>query len=103
MSNEKSNVTSGGIGFVGLLQIVFIVLKLCGVIDWSWWLVMLPLIIEVGFVVAVLFIGLVVILYDNHKEHNKKTEEMKEMVDKFHEEHGHVHTKESKKTEEYEE
>lgn len=103
MSNEKSNVTSGGIGFVGLLQIVFIVLKLCGVIDWSWWLVMLPLIIEVGFVVAVLFIGLVVILYDNHKEHNKKTEEMKEMVDKFHEEHGHIHAKESNKTEEYEE
>ena len=103
MSNEKSNVTSGGIGFVGLLQIVFIVLKLCGVIDWSWWLVMLPLIIEVGFVVAVLFIGLVVILYDSHKEHNKKTEEMKEKVDKFHEEHGRIHTKESNKTEEYEE
>ena len=34
---------SGGIGFFGLLTIVFIALKLCGVIDWSWWLVLLPL------------------------------------------------------------
>lgn len=30
-------------GFLEVLQIVFIVLKLCGVIDWSWWLVLVPL------------------------------------------------------------
>ena len=36
MSNKKSeNVSTGGIGFSGLLTIVFIVLKLCHVIDWS--------------------------------------------------------------------
>ena len=29
--------------FLEVLQIVFIVLKLCGVIDWSWWLVLIPL------------------------------------------------------------
>ena len=33
--------TSSGIGFTGLLTIVFIVLKLCGVIAWSWWWVLL--------------------------------------------------------------
>ena len=33
----------GGLSFWGLLGIVFIVLKLCGVINWSWWLVLLPL------------------------------------------------------------
>lgn len=33
----------GGIGFLGLLAICFIVLKLCGVITWSWWLVTAPL------------------------------------------------------------
>ena len=32
-----------GTGFCGLLGIAFIVLKLCGVIDWSWWLVLLPI------------------------------------------------------------
>lgn len=34
MSKEKQ---SGGIGFLGPLTIAFIVLKLCAVIDWSWW------------------------------------------------------------------
>ena len=32
----------GEIGFLGLLQIAFIVLKLCHVIEWSWWLVFVP-------------------------------------------------------------
>ena len=41
MANEK-NSSSGGIGFFGLLTIVFIVLKLTNVINWSWWLVLLP-------------------------------------------------------------
>ena len=31
-----------GIGFTGLLAIVFIVLKLTGVIAWSWWWVLSP-------------------------------------------------------------
>jgi hypothetical protein len=32
-----------GIGFFSALEIVFIVLKLCKVINWSWGLVLLPL------------------------------------------------------------
>lgn len=44
MSNNGNNTTvKGGIGFFGLLAIVFITLKLCGVIDWSWWLVLAPI------------------------------------------------------------
>ena len=34
--------SSGGVGFCGLLTIVFIVLKLCKVINWSWILVLAP-------------------------------------------------------------
>ena len=30
------------IGFFGLLQIVFIALKVSDYIDWSWWLVFVP-------------------------------------------------------------
>lgn len=41
MSNN--NNSAKGIGFFGLLSIVFIILKLCKVITWSWWLVLLPL------------------------------------------------------------
>ena len=40
MSQQSSS--SGGIGFFGLLGIVFITLKLTGVIDWSWWWVTAP-------------------------------------------------------------
>ncbi|HRQ87330.1 MAG TPA: hypothetical protein PLA50_00925 [Bacteroidia bacterium] len=30
-------------GFLSLLSVAFITLKLCEVIDWSWWLVLAPL------------------------------------------------------------
>ena len=40
--STSSNNSSGGVGILGLLGIAFVVLKLCGVIDWSWWLVTLP-------------------------------------------------------------
>ena len=40
MSENKSS--SSGIGILGLLGVVFVTLKLCGVIGWSWWLVTLP-------------------------------------------------------------
>lgn len=42
--DNKNN--SGGITFFGALQIVFIVLKLVGIIKWSWWLVLIPLWID---------------------------------------------------------
>lgn len=43
MSENSSSPSSGGIGFLGLLTIVFITLKLTGVIDWSWWWITAPL------------------------------------------------------------
>lgn len=54
---SSSNNSSGGIGFTGLLTIVFIVLKLLGVITWSWWWVLSPI-----WIAAILII-LWVILY----------------------------------------
>ena len=39
--NNKSN-SNNNIGFTSLLQLVFIVLKLCKVINWSWWCVLAP-------------------------------------------------------------
>ena len=40
MSDNKS--TTSGVSGTTLLQIAFIVLKLCKVINWSWWWVMAP-------------------------------------------------------------
>lgn len=60
--NNNNNTTGGSIGFTGLLQIVFIVLKLCKVINWSWWLVLLPTIISAGIAaVALIIFGIFVL------------------------------------------
>lgn len=60
MSNGSSSSSSGGIGFIGLLTVAFVVLKLTGYIDWSWWWVISPIWISivVGLLVGVV-IGLV--------------------------------------------
>ena len=47
MKGEKmKQQVNGGIGFFGLLTIVFITLKLCGVIAWSWWWVLSPILFQ---------------------------------------------------------
>ena len=52
---ENSN-SYRGVGFFGLLQIVFIALKVAKVIDWSWWLVFLPIWIELGIIILLIII-----------------------------------------------
>jgi len=56
--SESKTVNTGGIGFTGLLAIVFITLKLTNYIDWSWWWVLAPL--WVPFALVILFIILFV-------------------------------------------
>lgn len=41
-TSGNSNSSSGGIGVVGLLGILFVGLKLTGYISWSWWWVTAP-------------------------------------------------------------
>lgn len=60
MSSSTSNSSSGGIGFVGLLTIVFITLKLTGYIAWSWWWVLSPLWISALVIVAILLVAAIV-------------------------------------------
>ena len=54
--NNTSSNYSGGIGATGLLGVAFIVLKLCGVIDWSWWWVTAPFWGSVALVIIFLII-----------------------------------------------
>lgn len=54
---KNNNVTSNGIGFGSILFIVFLVLKLCNVINWSWWWVTAPLWIPFGVALIVMIIG----------------------------------------------
>jgi hypothetical protein len=54
--SDTSTSSSGGVGFAGLLAIAFIVLKLCGVIAWSWWWVLSPLWISAAVGITVLLV-----------------------------------------------
>ena len=57
--SDNSSSSSGGIGFIGLLTIVFVTLKLTGVIEWSWWWVLSPIWITAAVVCMILAILLV--------------------------------------------
>ena len=54
---SKNSSSSGGIGFCGLLAIVFITLKLSRVIDWSWWWVLGPIWIPVSIALVVALVA----------------------------------------------
>ena len=56
--NENKNVYNG-IGFFGLLQVVFIALKVAKVIDWSWWLVFIPTWIDIGIFLIIVIVAII--------------------------------------------
>lgn len=52
-----NNGTQRGMGFTSVLTVIFIVLKLCKVITWSWWWVLPPIWISLGLaLVLILFV-----------------------------------------------
>ena len=57
---NDNNIPSGGIGFTGLLTIVFIVLKLLGKINWSWIWVLSPIWISVALAILLLVIFVII-------------------------------------------
>lgn len=78
MATEGTTATvSAGSGFFGLLTIAFIVLKLTGVIDWSWLWVLAPLWIPwaiflfIGFVILVV-VGLIALFEGKDKRKRRK-------------------------------
>jgi len=58
MSN--SNSSSSGVSLGGVLFLIFLVLKLIGVIDWSWWWVFSPLLIGLG--ISLIFFIIILIM-----------------------------------------
>lgn len=57
---SSSSSSSGGIGFTGLLTVLFVGLKLTNVIAWSWWWVLSPLWIPLLLLITILIIGTLV-------------------------------------------
>jgi hypothetical protein len=59
MKNQNSVSVNIGPGFLGILGLIFITLKLTDYIDWSWWWVLAPIWIPFAFVaVAFVIIGI---------------------------------------------
>lgn len=57
-----TQTSSGGIGFAGLLTVLFVGLKLTNHIDWSWWWVLSPLwlpLVIIAFVLVAIFLAAV--------------------------------------------
>jgi hypothetical protein len=52
---ENNNISIGG-GFISLLTVLFIGLKLTDHIDWSWWWVLSPMWLPFAFIIALIFV-----------------------------------------------
>ena len=54
--NNNNNTSYTGLSFLDVLLVVFIALKIAKVINWSWWLVFLPLWIQIGLVIIMMIV-----------------------------------------------
>lgn len=64
--NYSSNNSSGGVGVLGILQIIFIVLKCLNIIDWTWTQVFIPTFIGTA-LLAIAVVVLYIILWRENK------------------------------------
>lgn len=60
-NNVSSSSSTGGIGFAGVLTILFIALKLLGIISWSWLWVLSP--IWISFAIGIVFLIIFLIVF----------------------------------------
>ena len=69
---KENNKGTSGIGFFGLLTILFIGLKLTGFIDWSWFWVLSPILIPIV-LLLILFVTYKILEKIFRKKHRKTT------------------------------
>ena len=74
MSSNR-NSSSSGIGICGVLTIVFVVLKLVGVINWSWLWVLCPLWIDI--LLTVILLVIIAIIDNNTRKKTWKSGRIK--------------------------
>lgn len=77
---SKTTIKIGDSKTLGLLFIAFVVLKLTGVINWSWWWVTSPMWIPAALFLSVLFIvGLIKLIFK--KKNNTIGEKIGKILD----------------------
>ncbi len=67
---EQSSVASGGIGILGVLTILFVVLKLLHVIEWSWLIVFLPVLIGLALKILWIVVAVLIALLGSRRRRN---------------------------------
>jgi len=65
----SNNVNNSGIGFCGILTIIFFVLKVLGILKWSWLWVFSPIWIPIVFgIIFIIAIAIVIYISDLLKD-----------------------------------
>jgi membrane protein implicated in regulation of membrane protease activity len=89
MKSKTININLTPIAII--MTVVFVVLKLCGVIAWSWWLVLLPVIVVgVLLILACLSIVLIALCFNRSEEEKrldnikKRIDDLQDMIDRIH-------------------
>lgn len=61
--SDIDNRPSLGFGAVALVYLMFPILKLCGLLDWSWWLITAPLWVSIILIALLVMVIGVLALY----------------------------------------
>ena len=67
---EQSSVASGGLGVLGVLTIIFVVVKLLHVIEWSWLIVFLPVLIGLALKIIWIIVAILIALLGSRRRRN---------------------------------
>ena len=67
--NKEIKININGFGWLStLLTVAFVVLKLCGVISWTWFVVFLPIIIDIAFLLLICIVLLIIWLVTRNRD-----------------------------------
>jgi Flp pilus assembly protein TadB len=78
---QGSDGRSGGVMFTELLALLFIGLKLGGVIDWSWWWVLSPIWIPIGLFIVVAITVVPIMWFWKRREIKRTIQQLQEMAE----------------------
>lgn len=59
-SSNNNSTSSGDLGLLGVLQLIFIVLKLTNLVDWTWPQVFIPTFVSLGLLLIIIIVIFIV-------------------------------------------
>lgn len=74
MSNEEFNDKTPYASLIAtiIIQAILVTLKLCGVANWAWWIILLPLEVSIGAVVIIFIIIDIIFVVEMYKDYKKQ-------------------------------